>query len=150
NDEKLSDAMSKKLNKQQQQPILLQPPQFENNGGESKDEEKFSHFEKYVLLDNKNVKVKVIIREVMKDFRKFEGDTGSPEVQAAVLTVRILKLHQHIKKARRDSLRYRRLLKMVQRRQKILKFLKENDLDCYFTCLKKLGLDQKVIEEQIV
>ncbi|CAG8605449.1 1387_t:CDS:2 [Ambispora gerdemannii] len=155
NDEKLlADTMpkvAKGLNNQQQQPILLQSSLSEDTDGEFKDEkEKPSDFEKYVLLDNKKIKVKVIIRQVMKDFGKFEGDTGSPEVQVAVLTVRILKLHQHIKKVRKDNLRYRRLLKMVQKRQNVLKYLKEEDSDRYLTCLKRLGLDQKIIEGQIV
>ncbi|CAG8468953.1 11661_t:CDS:2 [Ambispora gerdemannii] len=138
---------AKELNSQQQQA---------NRGddvAEVKDEEeKAATLEKIVSLHNTNAKAISLynVRQALKEFGRFEGDTGSPEVQAAVWTVRILNLHEHIKKNRKDKHNYRQLRMMVHKRQGMLKYLKRQDLGRYFDCLKRLGLDQKTIEGQIV
>ncbi|CAB4475891.1 S15/NS1 RNA-binding domain-containing protein [Rhizophagus irregularis] len=90
------------------------------------------------------------IQLAIKEFARKEGDTGSAEVQAAVWTAKILNLHEHIKNNHKDKHNYRALRYMVHKRQRILKYLKTQSLERYFTCLKKLGLDQKSIEGEIV
>ncbi|GBB94088.1 hypothetical protein RclHR1_02290014 [Rhizophagus clarus] len=90
------------------------------------------------------------IQLAIKEFARKEGDTGSAEVQAAIWTAKILNLNEHIKNNRKDKHNYRALRHMVHKRQRILKYLKTQNLERYFTCLKKLGLDQKSIEGEIV
>lgn len=78
--------------------------------------------------------------KIMQDFARFEGDTGSPEVQIAVLTTRINQLTEHFKEHKHDYHSQRGLMKMVGRRRNLLKYLKENDLGRYKTTIERLGL----------
>lgn len=78
--------------------------------------------------------------EVIGKFRKNEGDTGSPEVQIALLTTRINMLTDHFKAHKKDNHSRLGLLKMVGRRQKLLKYLKVKNFDKYATLIKELGL----------
>ena len=66
--------------------------------------------------------------EIIKEFGRFEGDTGSPEVQIALLTARINELNDHLKMHKKDHHSRRGLLKMVGRRRNLLAYLKEKDL----------------------
>lgn len=78
--------------------------------------------------------------QIMKDFARFEGDTGSPEVQVAVLTARINQLTEHFKEHKHDYHSQRGLMKMVGRRRNLLSYLKDKDLNRYKTLIERLGL----------
>lgn len=71
---------------------------------------------------------------------RHEGDTGSPEVQVAILTRRIKELSVHLDKNRKDKHSRRGLLGLVADRRKHLKYLEENDKKTYSSLVKKLGL----------
>ena len=78
--------------------------------------------------------------EVIKEYGRFEGDTGSPEVQIAILTARIKELTEHIKKNPKDHHSGRGLQKMVGRRRGLLDYLKEKDIEEYRALIRKLGI----------
>ena len=77
---------------------------------------------------------------IIKEFARTEGDTGSPEVQIAVLTERIQELTEHLKEHPKDHHSRRGLLKMVGQRRGLLGYLKEKDIERYRTLIEKLGL----------
>ncbi|MEV8467912.1 MULTISPECIES: 30S ribosomal protein S15 [Meridianimarinicoccus] len=77
---------------------------------------------------------------VMKDFATKEGDTGSPEVQVAILTSRITTLTEHFKTHKKDNHSRRGLLKLVAQRRKLLDYLNEKDAARYQELIKRLGL----------
>lgn len=77
---------------------------------------------------------------VIEDYRTHEGDTGSPQVQVALLTERINSLTEHMKVHRRDNHSLRGLMMMVGQRQRLLKYLVKNDPKSYRTIIKKLGI----------
>ena len=77
---------------------------------------------------------------VMQKYATKEGDTGSPEVQIAVLTADINKLNEHFKVHKKDYHSNRGLLKKIGRRRDLLKYLKNKDLDRYTALVDKLGL----------
>ena len=83
---------------------------------------------------------KEIKQQIIKDYQLKEGDTGSPEVQIAVLTYRINDLNEHLKEHKKDHHSRRGLLKMVGQRRNLLAYLKENDLERYRTLIARLGL----------
>ena len=78
--------------------------------------------------------------EIIKQYGRKEGDTGSPEVQVAILTARITELTEHLKKNPKDHHSRRGLLKMVGQRRGLLGYLKKVDLDGYRKLIEKLGL----------
>jgi len=78
--------------------------------------------------------------EIINRFATHEGDTGSPEVQVALLTERINGLSSHFKDNHKDHHSRRGLLKMVGRRRNLLKYLKEKDFDRYRKLIEALGL----------
>jgi small subunit ribosomal protein S15 len=80
------------------------------------------------------------IAEVVKDNARAAGDTGSPEVQVALLTARINELTPHFKQHAKDHHGRRGLLRMVSRRRKLLDYLKSKDFDRYAALITKLGL----------
>ena len=77
---------------------------------------------------------------VMKVFATKEGDTGSPEVQVAILTSRISTLTEHFKTHKKDNHSRRGLLMMVAQRRKLLDYLKKNDEGRYQDLIKRLGI----------
>ena len=79
-------------------------------------------------------------QELMTTYATHEGDTGSPEVQVALLTERITYLTGHFKTHKKDHHSRRGLLKMVGRRRRLLKYLRTTDEDRYKTLIKSLGL----------
>lgn len=79
-------------------------------------------------------------QELILEHRRHEGDTGSPEVQIAILTNRINELTVHLKEHKKDHHSRRGLLKMVGSRRSLLNYLKDVDLDRYRTLLAKLNL----------
>ena len=78
--------------------------------------------------------------EIIKDNAQSEGDTGSPEVQVAILTERIRNLTEHFKDNHKDNRSRRGLLMMVNQRRKLLAFLKKMDVERYNALIQKLGL----------
>ncbi|MBO7332414.1 MAG: 30S ribosomal protein S15 [Alphaproteobacteria bacterium] len=79
-------------------------------------------------------------QELIKEFATKEGDTGSPEVQVAVLTERINNLTEHMKSHKKDFISRRGLLLMVSSRRRLLDYVKKNDQSRYETLIKRLGL----------
>ena len=77
---------------------------------------------------------------VMKEFATKEGDTGSPEVQVALLTARINDLQGHFASHKKDNHSRRGLLKMVSQRRKLLDYLHGKDVERYRSLIKKLNL----------
>ena len=78
--------------------------------------------------------------EVIGDFKTHEGDTGSPEVQIALLTKRIDELTEHLKVHRKDHASRRGLLKMVGTRSALLKYVSKKDVERYRKIISRLGL----------
>ena len=77
---------------------------------------------------------------IIKEHARHEGDTGSPEVQIALLTKRINDLTEHLKIHKKDHHSRRGLLKMVGQRRGLLAYLKKTDIERYRTLIEKLGL----------
>ena len=77
---------------------------------------------------------------IMQEYALHEGDTGSPEVQIAVLTKRINDLTEHLKVHKKDHHSRRGLLKMVGQRRGLLEYLKKKDIERYRALIEKLGL----------
>ena len=78
--------------------------------------------------------------ELIDKFKTHEGDTGSPEVQIAILTYKINYLTEHLKVHKKDHHSRRGLLKMVGQRRSLLNYLKKKDIDRYRTIIKELGI----------
>jgi small subunit ribosomal protein S15 len=78
--------------------------------------------------------------EIVKEYQQAEGDTGSPEVQVALLTHNINKLQNHFADHKQDHHSRRGLIRMVNQRRKLLDYLKGKDVNRYSTLIKKLGL----------
>jgi small subunit ribosomal protein S15 len=78
--------------------------------------------------------------QIVTDFQRAQGDTGSPEVQVALLTARINGLTGHFKANAKDHHSRRGLLKMVSQRRTLLDYLKRNNVDAYRNLIERLGL----------
>lgn len=78
--------------------------------------------------------------EIIAAYGRKPGDTGSPEVQIAILTERINELTEHLKVNQKDHHSRRGLLQMVGQRRALLEYLKKNDIDAYRTLIERLGL----------
>ena len=79
-------------------------------------------------------------QEIIAKFGRKEGDTGSPEVQVAILTKRIADLTEHLKTHQKDNHSRRGLLKMVGKRRGLLNYLKEVDIERYRAIIASLGI----------
>ena len=77
---------------------------------------------------------------IMKEYARCEGDTGSPEVQIALLSARIQELTDHLKEHPKDNHSRRGMFKMVGQRRGLLNYLKEKDIERYRALIEKLGL----------
>ncbi|MEL6217585.1 MAG: 30S ribosomal protein S15 [Pseudomonadota bacterium] len=77
---------------------------------------------------------------LIKDYATKEGDTGSPEVQVAILTERITNLTEHFKSHKKDNHSRRGLLKMVSQRRKLLDYVKDRDEPRYRDLIQRLGI----------
>ena len=77
---------------------------------------------------------------IIEQYATHEGDTGSPEVQIAILTDRINTLTEHLKKNKNDHHSRRGLLKMVGRRRNLLNYLTKKDINRYRAIIEKLGI----------
>ncbi len=78
--------------------------------------------------------------QIIAEYATKEGDTGSPEVQIAILTARINHLNEHFKTHHKDHHSKRGLLKMVGQRKGLLNYLKKKDIERYRTLIARLGL----------
>jgi small subunit ribosomal protein S15 len=78
--------------------------------------------------------------EIMREYANQEGDTGSPEVQVALLTTRIRHLTEHMREHKHDFHSRRGLLQMVGQRRRLLKYLQKKDVERYRTLIGRLGL----------
>lgn len=79
-------------------------------------------------------------QQLIEDYKRHGADTGSTEVQVAVLTERIRELTEHMKQHKKDYHSRRGLLKMVGKRRKLLRYLRERDFGRYKTLIQRLGL----------
>ncbi len=79
-------------------------------------------------------------QEIISEYQREEGDTGSPEVQIALLTARIKDLTEHLKDNKLDHSSRRGLIKMVGRRKRLLQYLKNNDIERYRELIEQLGI----------
>jgi small subunit ribosomal protein S15 len=77
---------------------------------------------------------------IVKDYQQAEGDTGSPEVQVALLTYNINKLQEHFASNKKDHHSRRGLIRMVNQRRKLLDYLKNKNLERYTSLIQRLGL----------
>jgi small subunit ribosomal protein S15 len=78
--------------------------------------------------------------ELIREYATHEGDTGSPEVQVALLTARINHLTEHLKTHKKDHHSRRGLLMLVGQRRRLLKYLQKNDIERYRSLIGRLGL----------
>lgn len=78
--------------------------------------------------------------QIIAEYGRSEGDTGSPEVQVAILTERIRELTEHLKVNKKDNHSRRGLLKMVGKRRRLLAYLKNKDIERYRSLIERLGL----------
>ena len=78
--------------------------------------------------------------QIVKDYQRKQSDTGSPEVQVALLSARITELTEHFKMHVKDHHSRRGLLRMVSRRRKLLDYLKRSDVEQYRKLIERLGL----------
>lgn len=78
--------------------------------------------------------------EIIAEYKTKEGDTGSPEVQVAILTYRINDLNEHLATHKKDHHSRRGLLKMVGQRRNLLNYLKDKDIERYRALISRLGL----------
>ena len=83
---------------------------------------------------------KEVKTQVIADNATHEGDTGSPEVQIAILTARINELNAHLAVHKQDNHSRRGLLKMVGKRRSLLDYLAKKDINRYRACIAKLGI----------
>ena len=77
--------------------------------------------------------------QIIKEYQTHEGDTGSPEVQVALLTYRIAELTEHLKVHKKDNHSRRGLFKMVGQRRGLLKYLEKTDIERYRSLIERLG-----------
>ncbi|KXO16701.1 30S ribosomal protein S15 [Peptoniphilus sp. GNH] len=78
--------------------------------------------------------------EVIESYKLHEKDTGSPEVQVAILTTRINELNEHLKVHKKDHHSRRGLLKMVGKRRNLLRYLKNKDIERYRSLIERLNI----------
>ena len=83
---------------------------------------------------------KALKAQIMQNYARHEGDTGSPEVQVALLTERINHLNEHLKLNKKDHHSRRGLLLMVGQRRGLLEYLKKTDIERYRTIIRELGI----------
>nr|WP_106459957.1 MULTISPECIES: 30S ribosomal protein S15 [unclassified Anaerococcus] len=79
-------------------------------------------------------------QEIIKNYQLDEKDTGSPEVQIAILSKRIADLTEHLKANKKDHSSRRGLYKMIRRRRGMLTYLRDNDIERYRSIVERLGL----------
>ena len=93
-----------------------------------------------ILYEVKSMNIKETKTQIIEENRVHETDTGSPEVQSAILTARINHLNEHLKEHSHDHHSRRGLLKMVGKRRNLLNYLIKTDIERYRAIIKKLGI----------
>jgi len=83
---------------------------------------------------------KEVKEQILNDYKLHDSDTGSPQVQIALLTKRIVELTEHFKIHKKDHHSRRGLLKMVSQRRRLLDYLKQKDIEKYHDVVSRLGL----------
>jgi len=78
--------------------------------------------------------------KIIKEYKTHDGDTGSPEVQIALLTARVVHLTEHLRTHRKDFHTRRGLIQMTNKRRKLLNYLRKKDLERYKSIIQRLGL----------
>ncbi|KAK9681089.1 hypothetical protein K7432_015755 [Basidiobolus ranarum] len=118
---------------------------------EEKVKEQTEMLRRLVSLENSNQKGIMLhnVRKAVNSFGRCEGDTGSPEVQAAIWTVRIRNLERHMLDHHKDVHNRRALVHLLHKRAKMLRYLKRQSLERYYVCLKQLGLTKDMVEGEI-
>ena len=86
--------------------------------------------------------------ELVAQFGKGEGDTGSPEVQVAILSERIRNLTEHLKVHKKDNHTRRGLMMLIGKRRGMLKYIKDRDIDNYRQLIKTLGIRDNIYEHE--
>ena len=79
-------------------------------------------------------------QQILSDYQVHETDTGSPDVQVAILTARIEGLTQHLKQNKKDHSSRRGLLKLIGRRRRLLSYIQERDREHYLKLIRSLGI----------
>ena len=82
--------------------------------------------------------------ELIKEFGKSDNDSGSAEVQVAILSERIRNLTEHLKSHKKDNHTRRGLMKLIGKRRGLLKYIKERDIERYRALIKKLGIRDNI------
>src|SRR3990167_3561755 len=85
--------------------------------------------------------------QIIKEYQQEEGDTGSPEVQVAILTTKINRLTDHFRSHKHDYHSRRGLLRMVSQRRTLLRYLRDKDLNRYRELMSRLGLRTSIIKD---
>ncbi|KAG4305627.1 hypothetical protein PORY_001183 [Pneumocystis oryctolagi] len=116
------------------------------------EDKKAETMRRIMSLKNSNSKAIQLqnISSAIEQFKQHKSDTGSPEVQAAIFTVRIHYLNFHLSFHRKDKNTFRALRHLVHKRQKILKYLRKENQIRYFSCIKKLGLTDTAVVNEII
>jgi small subunit ribosomal protein S15 len=96
--------------------------------------------ERYLRLATPSEQKQMALQAVIREFARFPGDTGSSEVQVALLTNKISFLAEHLKLHRKDYSSKRGLMAMLNQRRQTLQYLRRSDFERYEFCLAKLGL----------
>lgn len=99
---------------------------------------------------NSNAVMHYNIAHAVDTFGRTDSDSGSAEVQAAVWTVRINNLEEHLREHRKDHHNRRSYTLLLHKRAKMLKYLKRESLERYYLCLKQLGLTKEMVEGEIL
>ncbi|EPS94750.1 hypothetical protein FOMPIDRAFT_1026098 [Fomitopsis schrenkii] len=124
------------------------------NSANAREAQKTVQFARLVDLRNANAKGLLFEnkKRIVAAFSEAEDvvDTGRPEVQAAILTVRIRNLWEHLTRQKKDVISRRRLRELVHKRAKVLRYLKGVDLDRYELCLERIGVEPESVEGELV
>jgi len=136
--------VSKNISLSQKRLANVTPADYNAKKGQNKRVINFYFFAFGSLLFKKGFVYKMLTKQkkevIIKDFKVHKGDTGSPEVQIALLTRRINELTEHLKIHRKDHASRRGLLKMVGTRSALLKYIGKKDVKRYREIISRLGL----------
>ena len=94
----------------------------------------------FILKGEKTMLNKEVKQNLIKEYAVHEGDTGSPEVQIAILSKRISELTEHLKKNPKDNHSRRGMQQMIGKRRKFLNYLLKNDIERYRSVIERLGI----------
>lgn len=130
-----------------QKALIMKSPGFNEEQILSQEEKKREAVNRILNIKNasKGLQRKLSTALAMKEFQRFDGDTGSSEVQAAAMTTRIQYLLDHMKRNKNDYANIRKLRTLVQQRQSILRYLKRDNPKRYYWAIEKLGLTDEAV-----